>query len=151
MISKICEICGTEIRITTKRAERTKYCSDRCRSRASYLRRTNRPMSKATLFQRERNIGLTPEQRALLGTMSDTEVGLKIGLSDSVVRYWRRIYNIAPCFTTKPDKIIWTTEMESLLGTDYDHVVADVLGISTSSVRVRRLQLNIPFYTGPEG
>jgi hypothetical protein len=81
----------------------------------------------------------TPELEALLGTMSDGDLGIKLNVPIHVVRDRRETLGIRGWHT-------WTKEEESLLGTMTDKEVADRVGCSVGAVRAKRKRLNITGY-----
>jgi biotin operon repressor len=84
----------------------------------------------------------SPEELALLGRMSDGDVGREIGLSGSAVSWKRRRLGISP-FQPAPRTIDWTGERLAVLGTLYDEEVAERLGVSEETVNEHRRQLGI--------
>src|SRR5581483_11332512 len=93
----------------------------------------------------------TAEEEALLGTMTDRDVGVRTGRSPATV-YARRAELGIPSFRrhaplTRPRP--WAPAEEALLGTMPDPELARRLGRQPMSVFYRRRQLRIPAYRGP--
>ena len=84
----------------------------------------------------------TAEQDALLGQMSDAEVGRKLGFSPMRVRRRRRLLQLP---NGNPKHRSWTQEEIALLGTRPDREVAPLVNRSVSNVRSKRLELGIPY------
>jgi len=78
---------------------------------------------------------------ALLGTMSDQEVGYSLGMSYGAVQQRRDLLGISALGHNRGIK--WTPKMDSLLGTMSDRDVAEELEVSHEAVRERRLTLGI--------
>jgi hypothetical protein len=92
----------------------------------------------------------TPEDLALLGTMSDPELGELLGISHATVYLKRRRLGICP-FQPKPVDVEWTEEMLGLLGKVPDAEVAQRYGLAIVTVYRKRSSLKIPAFleTGP--
>lgn len=87
----------------------------------------------------------TPEEVALLGTMSDKDVAVKLGVTSANVQASRYSRGI-PSFNRRgrPTQIVWTAEMDALLGTVTDLEAATRLNVSISSIKTRRKALGHP-------
>lgn len=95
-----------------------------------------------------RNHLWTPEEVALLGTMSDEKVAHRVGLSVRTVFVERNARNIPPSqIHSKPvvDEF-WTSEMIALLGKEPEIEIAKKLGVGRYIVNMKRRMLGIPPY-----
>lgn len=87
----------------------------------------------------------TPEELALLGTMSDQDVANKLDISYGTVQRKRKELGI-PAMDSSRERIDWTEEKIALLGTAPDWVVAEKLGIHKLTVLHKRHELGIVAY-----
>ncbi|HTV39279.1 MAG TPA: hypothetical protein VMF08_01780 [Candidatus Sulfotelmatobacter sp.] len=89
-----------------------------------------------------RYVTWTPEEDALLGTLSDAEVAKKLGCS--IMRVFRR-RSLLGVKNKNPMRRKWTQEEIALLGTKSDREVGLLIGKSVGNVRFKRIELGIPF------
>jgi len=89
--------------------------------------------------------GVTPEEDALLGTMTDREVAKRIGREESAVSARRYRVNVAAFVKRKPNRPAppWTPERDALLGTMSDSDLACRLRCSPMAVFYRRRKLRV--------
>ncbi|HEX9046774.1 MAG TPA: hypothetical protein VF988_07090, partial [Verrucomicrobiae bacterium] len=86
----------------------------------------------------------TPEEDALLGTLTDGEVAARLGLTIPAVAHRRRRLGRAVRFAHRRP---WTPEEDALLGTASDTAIAAQLDRAIATVCMRRQKLGIPnFY-----
>lgn len=93
-----------------------------------------------------------PADEALLGTMPDTQLAIRLDTTRSIVNH-RRTQLKCPAFVPTVDwppsgkhHHDWQPEEETILGTDYDNLIAKQLGLNHLQVTYRRNQLGIdPF------
>lgn len=86
----------------------------------------------------------TPEAIALLGTMSDTDVAMKLRIHKAKVKAKRKQLEIPACELRPYSRTItWTDEMDALLGVLSDCEIARRYQIATGSVWKRRVRLGI--------
>jgi hypothetical protein len=83
-----------------------------------------------------------PEELALLGKISDSELARFVGLTPSSISRKRQRLGIAPLQPTQP--IEWTPPMLERLGQVPDAQLAREVGISTTSCSLKRQDLGIP-------
>ena len=86
----------------------------------------------------------TAQMDALLGTLTDREVGQKLGIHQASVRKRRMKLGIAP----ERGGYRWSAQDLLLLGTMSDREVGTRLGVSGETVRQKRLELRIPTCPG---
>lgn len=84
----------------------------------------------------------TPEEVALLGTMSDGAVAMELGITKGMVT-WKRTRAGIPPFRAKRRVYQWTEAKLSLLGKMPDREVARISGFSVSSVQRKRTALGL--------
>ncbi|WP_133245597.1 hypothetical protein [Pelagibaculum spongiae] len=77
----------------------------------------------------------------LLGTASDEEVGIKVGISATAVRNKRNSLNIAPFKPVK--KVKWSKKHLAMIGTMPDAELAYIMKVHPSSVAKKRVELKI--------
>ena len=85
----------------------------------------------------------TAEEDALLGTLTDSGLGVRLGCKTVVVADRRRKLGIAP-FTLQPEYRPWTAEEEALLGTMVDEKLAPQINRTVKAVIGHRCELGIP-------
>ena len=79
----------------------------------------------------------------LLGTMSDRDLALRMGICHTTVHRRRLALGIHAHL----ERIDWP-EWDSLLGTAPDRAIAEAIGCTSAAVCYRRCELNIPAYSG---
>lgn len=88
---------------------------------------------------------------ALLGTMSDQDLAVKLGCKRAHVsgrRYLLRIPKYSHSIIPE-NEFVWTQAMDALLGTMLDQDLAEKLGCTAAAVRNRRRLLEIPGCRNP--
>lgn len=85
------------------------------------------------------------EHDALLGTMTDKSLSVKLGITYGRVYYRRRKLGVQ-AYSKYESGIEWGLEMDAILGSDTDSNIAKCLSLSSSAVQIRRLSLGIPAY-----
>lgn len=85
----------------------------------------------------------TSDELALLGTMADSSVAKRLGLSKFAVWKTRRKLGIDAIPGSISRTTNWTAEILSMLGAVPDSEVARVLGVSISTVQIKRCELGI--------
>lgn len=103
----------------------------------------------------------TPEQKALLGTVSDSEVAKVMGISRKAISYWREQFGIEASFdrtnNTPPpvmgghNRITLSQSIIERMGKEPDYVIAAELGLDKSIIARRRKSLGIPSYAANTG
>ncbi|TDR27797.1 hypothetical protein DFR44_1381, partial [Hydromonas duriensis] len=84
----------------------------------------------------------TPEQIALLGQKTDTEVASLLGLSKAQVQHKRSLLGIPPLH--QRNKVNWTPAQLAALGTMSDVALSKQIGISIDNIAYMRQKLGIP-------
>lgn len=100
-------------------------------------------------FLAYRDVEWTPEIDSLLGTDTDSNLGLRFGIAPRSIGTRRRKLGIRYEREQESD-IKWTKKAESLLGTKTDTQLAEQLNCKPYWVRKRRAALGIPAYVIPE-
>lgn len=112
-----------------------------------------------TVFDYRKRLGIGPacptplrvnwlsDMDKLLGTSTDKQIGLILGLSAGAIGERRRKLGIAPYDKRKKSTIIWTKPMIAVLGKAPDKDVAKRFRISTTPVAAKRQALGIPPFT----
>lgn len=84
------------------------------------------------------------DEIALLGTLSDPELGKRIGISATAVANKRKMLGIKAKLSSKPQK--WTQHYLKLLGTEPDASIAYRMKVHPSTVSKKRTELGIPAF-----
>lgn len=85
----------------------------------------------------------TEEEDALIDTMPDSELAVKLGVTGHTVRS-RRVKLGKPNRWTQARE--WTAEEDALLGKMPDRAVGEIVGVSTATACTRRTSLEIPAF-----
>ena len=86
----------------------------------------------------------TADDDALLGTMSDSDLAARLGVSVAAARQRQHNRDTRPRDNVRKPKYSWTPERDALLGTMSDQKAAKKLGLTFSAARQRRVRLGIP-------
>ena len=91
----------------------------------------------------------TPEEDALLGTVTDREVARRLGVAPVIILNRRKFLGIPRCPAPKGEAWTgprWRPSDDALLGSATDEEVAHRLGKSRSTISMRRNKLKIPAF-----
>lgn len=88
---------------------------------------------------------LTPEIKALLGTVTDMEIGRRFGIPREKISEWRNILCI-DTFISRPSRRYDYTEADKLIGTTTDRKVSEITGIPLISIIKHRKMRGIPAF-----
>lgn len=88
----------------------------------------------------------SPENQALVGTMSDRELARRLKITDTIARN-KRIRMGIGANPNRPRKNVFTSEAIEKLGKISDKELAADLGVSVTTVSLKRRELGIPIST----
>jgi hypothetical protein len=119
--------------------------------RATQSKQVELPISRHVIYKMRKSLGLSKERKpmnraykwttktlALLGTMPDTVLGAKLGITHAIARNKR--YELGIKTYT-----FWDADKLALLGTRPDHELAQMLKIDYITVLRKRIVLKIPY------
>lgn len=110
------------------------------------VNRLFRGLAAAPKLPRENQIKWTPEQEAMLGTVSDREIAKMMAVSPMSVKYRREALHIKP-YRILPEPQ-WNALRLSALGRSEDLALAQMWHCEVAAVRHKRESLNIPLHHG---
>jgi hypothetical protein len=111
------------------------------------VNRLFRGLAPAPKLPRDNQIKWTPEQEAMLGTVSDREIAKMMAVSPMSVKYRRKALNIGP-YRILPEPE-WNALTLGALGRSEDLALAQMWHCEVAAVKHKRESLNIPVHHGP--